>query len=296
MDVVPSRRDCTPQPSLGIAPGASAAPHRAGIHDRFPLGEELSPGRRPARGDGRLTRSERVQPLATRTRGPPRIVVGGAGFGGPAAAVRLAAPGHAVTPVDRRDQPGGRADVYRQDSFAFDGGPAVLTAVWLIDEGFTLVGRDRADDATLVPLDSGNRIFFPDGAAVDYSGDLGRWSGRSAGSRTTWPPSRVASSSSVAPSEALPNLYVVGAGIHPGAGLPDVLSAAKIAAALPCPTRRPGGVRPLTTVGRIGRWRSSCSGRERWARCWRRDWLPPASRSGCSVARRPTLRPSSEPG
>ena len=42
-----------------------------------------------------------------------RIVVIGSGFGGLAAAVRLAARGHAVTLVEKRDQAGGRAYVYR---------------------------------------------------------------------------------------------------------------------------------------------------------------------------------------
>ncbi len=71
-----------------------------------------------------------------------RIVVIGSGFGGLAAAVRLAARGHEVTLVEKRDQPGGRAYVYRQDGFTFDGGPTVITAPWLITELFELAGRE----------------------------------------------------------------------------------------------------------------------------------------------------------
>ncbi|MDQ2681894.1 MAG: phytoene desaturase family protein, partial [Chloroflexota bacterium] len=100
-----------------------------------------------------------------------RVVVIGAGFGGIAAAVRLAARGHNVTLIDKRDRPGGRAYVYRQDGFTFDGGPTVITAPWLIEELFALAGRRATDVLSLVPVDPFYRIFFPDGVAFDYSGD-----------------------------------------------------------------------------------------------------------------------------
>jgi phytoene desaturase len=103
-----------------------------------------------------------------------RIVVIGSGFGGLAAAVRLAARGHDVTIVEKRDQPGGRAYVYRQDGFTFDGGPTVITAPWLLTELFALAGRDAAQYVTLVPVDPFYRVFFPDGEHFDYAGDPAR--------------------------------------------------------------------------------------------------------------------------
>ncbi len=103
-----------------------------------------------------------------------RIVVIGSGFGGLAAAVRLAARGHDVTIVEQRDQPGGRAYVYRQDGFTFDGGPTVITAPWLITELFTLAGRRAEAYVKLVPVDPFYRIFFPDGDQFDYTGDSDR--------------------------------------------------------------------------------------------------------------------------
>lgn len=103
-----------------------------------------------------------------------RIIVIGSGFGGLAAAVRLAARGHDVTIVEKRDQPGGRAYVYRQDGFTFDGGPTVITAPWLITDLFKLAGRNPDDYLSLIPVDPFYRIFFPDGTHFDYSGDAQR--------------------------------------------------------------------------------------------------------------------------
>ncbi|MEJ7838220.1 MAG: phytoene desaturase [Thermomicrobiales bacterium] len=100
-----------------------------------------------------------------------RIVVIGSGFGGLAAAVRLAVRGHSVTLVEQRDQPGGRAYVYRQDGFTFDGGPTVITAPWLINDLFELAGKRAEDYVKLVPVDPFYRIFFPEGPHFDYSGD-----------------------------------------------------------------------------------------------------------------------------
>ena len=103
-----------------------------------------------------------------------RIVVIGAGFGGLAAAIRLAARGHQVTILEKRDQPGGRAYVYRQDGFTFDGGPTVITAPWLFADLFALAGQRMEDHVRLVPVDPFYRIFFPDGTHFDYSGDAAR--------------------------------------------------------------------------------------------------------------------------
>jgi phytoene desaturase len=100
-----------------------------------------------------------------------RIVVIGSGFGGLAAAVRLAARGHDVIIVEKRDQPGGRAYVYRQDGFTFDGGPTVITAPWMLGDLFTLANRNIDDVLTMVPIDPFYRIFFDDGTSFDYSGD-----------------------------------------------------------------------------------------------------------------------------
>jgi phytoene desaturase len=100
-----------------------------------------------------------------------RILIIGGGFGGLAAAIRLAAQGNEVELFEARDQLGGRAYVYRQDGFTFDGGPTVITAPFLFDELFALAGRRREDYVTFVPLDPYYRIFHHDGRFLDYNSD-----------------------------------------------------------------------------------------------------------------------------
>ncbi|MGE0432767.1 MAG: phytoene desaturase family protein [Planctomycetota bacterium] len=103
-----------------------------------------------------------------------RAVVIGAGFGGLAAAVRLCARGYGVTLLEANEQPGGRAAVFRRDGFTFDAGPTVITAPYLLDELFALVGRDARDYFTLVPVDPFYRVRFDDGTTFDYVGDEDR--------------------------------------------------------------------------------------------------------------------------
>ncbi|NIO41147.1 MAG: NAD(P)-binding protein, partial [Burkholderiales bacterium] len=55
-----------------------------------------------------------------------RAAVIGSGFGGLAAAIRLQAAGLQTVIFEKRDLPGGRAYVYRDNGFTFDAGPTVI--------------------------------------------------------------------------------------------------------------------------------------------------------------------------
>jgi phytoene desaturase len=103
--------------------------------------------------------------------GKPHAVVIGSGFGGLAAAIRLGARGWRVTVLEKLDQPGGRASVFRQDGFTFDAGPTILTAPFLLEELWQLCGRTMADDVTIRPVTPFYRIRFDDGSTFDCSGD-----------------------------------------------------------------------------------------------------------------------------
>jgi phytoene desaturase len=99
-----------------------------------------------------------------------RIVVIGAGFGGLAAGIRLAAQGHEVTILEKRDLPGGRAYVYRQDGFTFDAGPTIITAPWIVHELFALAGKRTDDYVRLVPVSPFYNVRFDDGSVFRYTG------------------------------------------------------------------------------------------------------------------------------
>lgn len=100
-----------------------------------------------------------------------KAIVIGSGFGGLAAAVRLGARGYDVQVLERHDQPGGRARVFRENGFVFDAGPTVITAPFLFEELWELCGRKMADDIDLRPVTPFYRIRFDDGEVFDYSGD-----------------------------------------------------------------------------------------------------------------------------
>lgn len=120
------------------------------------------------RDDASLNTS--TQPVSPGPDAPHAIVIG-AGLGGLASAIRLSVRGYRVTLLDRLDQPGGRARVFKQDGFTFDAGPTVVTAPFLFEELWSLCGKSLEDDVELVPVDPFYRIRFHDGTHFDYSGD-----------------------------------------------------------------------------------------------------------------------------
>ena len=100
-----------------------------------------------------------------------KIIVIGSGFGGLAAAARLALQGHDVELFEKRDKLGGRAYTYEIDGFTFDGGPTVVTAPWLFDEIWEQAGKRRADYFTLQPVDPFYKIWDHTGRPFSYNGD-----------------------------------------------------------------------------------------------------------------------------
>lgn len=103
-----------------------------------------------------------------RVTGPTdRVVVVGAGLGGLACAIRLAATGRAVTVLERDPAPGGRVGRFSQDGYTFDTGPTVLTLPSLLEETFQAVGERLSDWLDLVRLDPAYRAHFPDGSTLD---------------------------------------------------------------------------------------------------------------------------------
>ncbi len=100
-----------------------------------------------------------------------RAAVVGSGFGGLAAACRLAALGVKTTLFEARDKPGGRAYVYEDQGFTFDAGPTVITAPECLEEVFTAGGKRLADYVELLPVRPFYRLVWPDGERFDYVGE-----------------------------------------------------------------------------------------------------------------------------
>jgi phytoene desaturase len=104
----------------------------------------------------------------------PRVAVVGSGFGGLAAAIRLAAAGVRTVLYEARDKPGGRAYVYEDNGFTFDAGPTVITAPTCLEELFALAGERLADSVDLLPVEPFYRLLWQDGTRFDYTGDVAR--------------------------------------------------------------------------------------------------------------------------
>lgn len=100
-----------------------------------------------------------------------RAAVIGSGFGGIALAIRLQAAGLGTVLFEKRDQPGGRAYVYRDRGFTFDAGPTVITAPHCLSELFETAGRTMEDYVKLLPVTPFYRLLWEDGFQFDYSND-----------------------------------------------------------------------------------------------------------------------------
>ena len=100
-----------------------------------------------------------------------KVIIIGSGFGGLGVAARLAAQGFQVEIFDKQDKPGGRAYVFEQNGFKFDGGPTVITAPFMFDDIFAAAGRNRKDYVEFKQLDPFYRIFDHTGRPFDYNDD-----------------------------------------------------------------------------------------------------------------------------
>lgn len=105
-----------------------------------------------------------------------RVVVIGAGVGGLAVAVRLAAAGHRVTVCEQADAVGGKLSTLtrrtRAGTYRFDTGPSLLTMPQVFAELFGETGAPMTAELDLVPVEPLTRYRFPDGSQLDATADL----------------------------------------------------------------------------------------------------------------------------
>lgn len=86
-------------------------------------------------------------------------------------AARLQTAGIETTIFEARDRPGGRAYVYEQDGFIFDGGPTVITAPHVFEDLFAEAGHCLEDYTELLRVEPFYRLYWEDGVRFDYNGD-----------------------------------------------------------------------------------------------------------------------------
>lgn len=98
-------------------------------------------------------------------------IVIGAGFGGLAAAIRLAAQGLAVTVVEAAEAPGGKARAFPSAAGPVDAGPTVLTLRQVFDDLFALAGQRLDDQIRLIPQTILARHWWQDSPTLDLFSD-----------------------------------------------------------------------------------------------------------------------------
>jgi phytoene desaturase len=100
------------------------------------------------------------------------VIVIGAGLGGLAVAIRLAARGFSVQILEKNDTPGGKVNIHRGGGYTFDTGASLLTMRHVVEDLFESAGRRADDYLDIQPLEPICRYHWPDGATLDASTDL----------------------------------------------------------------------------------------------------------------------------
>ncbi len=97
----------------------------------------------------------------------PPIIIVGAGLGGLAAAIRLAAQGRRVIVLEKNERVGGKLNLVQAQGYSFDTGPSLLTMPWVIEELFSSVGRSMGDYLSLDQIEPTCRYLWPDGTTFN---------------------------------------------------------------------------------------------------------------------------------
>lgn len=100
------------------------------------------------------------------------VAIIGAGIGGLAAAIRLAAAGLHVTVIEAQAVPGGKLRQVVVGGRGFDAGPTVLTMKWVFDDLMQACGRRLEDEVSLTQADVLARHYWEGGASLDLQGDV----------------------------------------------------------------------------------------------------------------------------
>jgi len=96
-----------------------------------------------------------------------QILIIGAGFGGLSAAALLARDGFKVKILEKNEQTGGRARVWKKNGFVFDMGPSWYLMPDVFEKYFALFNKKTEDYYKLIRLDPNYRAFFGKEKIID---------------------------------------------------------------------------------------------------------------------------------
>ena len=102
-----------------------------------------------------------------------RIAIVGAGVGGLAAAVKLAALGHEVEIFEGSNFVGGKCRTETINGYSFDLGPSLFTLPAVYRDLFLKTGAPLEEEVELLALDPAFEYRFSDGTQFQYSGTRG---------------------------------------------------------------------------------------------------------------------------
>ena len=113
--------------------------------------------------------SQSTLPPSTR-----RVVIVGAGPGGLAAAMLLAAAGMEVTVLERRDRVGGRTSTVEKGGYRFDLGPTFFLYPDILRAVFAMCNRSLDEEVELIRLDPHYSLRYADGTELRVTADVPR--------------------------------------------------------------------------------------------------------------------------